>query len=201
VRGSAGELDRHESTRTPSVPASLAPPPAPALQVEPLTSAVTRLHVSVSPAFLEKLEAARLALSRSLPGASAEDVLSAGLDLLLERDAMRKGLVAKPRPAPPEDQAAPGATHLPAAVRREVWKRDRGCCQWPVDSGGVCGSRVRVQFDHIDMRVDGGKPTARNTRLLCDVHNRLAARQRLGDRIMNKYCRDPRQVELGGSVG
>jgi hypothetical protein len=188
-----------------SVPASpaaaLASAPAPRLEVEPLTPAVTRLHLSVSPAFLEKLEAARLALSHSLPGASAEDVLSAGLDLLLERDARRQGLVAKPRPAPPEDEAAPGATHLPAAVRREVWKRDGGCCQWPVDSGGVCGSRVRVQFDHIDMRVDGGKPTASNARLLCDVHNRLAARQRLGDRAMNRYCRDPRQVELGGSTG
>jgi hypothetical protein len=41
--------------------------------------------MTISPAFLEKLEAARLALSHSMPGASAEDVLSAGLDLLLER--------------------------------------------------------------------------------------------------------------------
>jgi len=47
---------------------------------------VTRIHLSVSPAFLEKLEASRLALSHSLPGASDEDVLTAGLDLLLERD-------------------------------------------------------------------------------------------------------------------
>jgi hypothetical protein len=193
---SPDEPRRGPETRTPSVPASSALPPVP-LQVEPLTPTVTRLHVSVSPAFLEKLEVARLALSHSLPGASAEDVLSAGLDLLLARDAKRKGLVAKPRPAPPEDEAMPGAPNIPAAVKRAVWKRDDGCCQFPLDSGGVCGSRLDVQFDHLDMRVDGGKPTVANTRVACGFHDRLAARLRLGNRLMNRYCRDPRQVELG----
>jgi hypothetical protein len=157
---------------------------------------VTRIHVSVSPAFLEKLEAARLALSHSLPGASDEDVLSAGLDLVLERDAKRKGLVEHPRTSPPAEQATPGASYVPAAVRREVWHRDGGCCQWKLDSGGVCGSRVRLQFDHVIMRVDGGRPIAAHLRLLCGAHNLLAARQRLGDRVMNRYCRDPRQAEL-----
>ena len=166
------------------------------MEIVPLTPTETRLHMTISPAFLEKLEAARLALSHSMPGASAEQVLSAGLDLLLARDARRKGLVAKPRPAPPQERAEPGAAHIPAAVKREVWRRDGGCCQWPVQSGGVCGSRVRVQFDHLVMRVEGGKPTSANLRLLCDRHNRLAARERLGDGIMNRYCRDPRQAEL-----
>src|SRR5512142_2558450 len=55
----------------------------PALRIEPLTPTVTRLHVSVSPAFVEKLEAARLALSHAMPGASAEEILAAGLDLHL----------------------------------------------------------------------------------------------------------------------
>ena len=60
------------------------------------------MHLTVSPAFLEKLEEARLALSHSLPGATVEDVLSAGLDLILDRDRKRKGLVANPRSAPVE---------------------------------------------------------------------------------------------------
>ena len=171
----------------------------PSLRAEPLTPTETRLHLTVSPGFLEKLEAARLAVSHSMPGASAEEVLSAGLDLLLERDARRKGLVAKQRPAPPEERAQPGAAYIPAAVKREVWKRDGGCCQWPLQSGGVCGSRLRVQLDHIVMRVEGGKPIPAQVRLLCDLHNRLAARERLGDRLMDRYCRDPRQAELAGA--
>jgi hypothetical protein len=33
--------------------------------------------------------------------------------------------------------------HVPAEIRRAVWKRDEGKCQWPVESGGTCGSKLR----------------------------------------------------------
>jgi hypothetical protein len=152
---------------------------------EPLTADLRRLHVTVSRRFLEKLEAARLALSHARPGASAEDILEAGLDLLLARDAKRKGQVEKPRaksrPANPE--------HLPAHVKREVWKRDEGRCQWELDSGGVCGSTMRVQFDHRVPRARGGPSTVGNVRLLCATHNQLAARRAFGDRWMDRYVR------------
>ena len=121
-------------SEAPSVAPAL-PAPVRPMAVEPLTASQVRLHLTVPPEFLEKLEAARLALSHSMPGASAVDVITAGLDLLLQRDAKRKGLVESPRPAPPEEQAEPGAAHVPAAVRREVWERDGGCCQWPVSLG------------------------------------------------------------------
>jgi hypothetical protein len=32
--------------------------------------------------------------------------------------------------------------------------------------------------------------------VLCELHNKLAARQKLGHALMNRYCRDPRQPEL-----
>ena len=131
-------LDEPESTIGATLTPPLAPAdPTPALRVEPLTASERRVHLTVSPAFLEKLEEARLALSHSLPGATVEDVLSAGLDLLLDRDRKRKGLVANPRPAPAEALAEPGAPYVPAAVRREVWQRDQGKCQWKLASGGI----------------------------------------------------------------
>src|SRR5574341_226110 len=54
-------------------------------------------HVTVSKRFLEKLEAARDALSHSHPGTDVEAILEAGLDLVIERAAKRRRLVAKPR--------------------------------------------------------------------------------------------------------
>jgi hypothetical protein len=189
-----GEL---ASTDGLCAPPAAAPAPVRPVAVEPLTASQARLHMTVSPGFLAKLEAARLALSHSMPGASAEEVLTAGLDLLLQRDAKRKGLVEHPRPAPPEEDAVPGAPSISAAVRREAWKRDGGCCSWPLDGGGVCGSRLRLQLDHVVPRVEGGLPVLSNVRVLCEVHNKLAARERLGDRLMDRYCRDPRQVERG----
>jgi hypothetical protein len=70
----------------PTEPAQALPaprsPPSPSTS-EPLTEALSRLHLTVSKDFLRKLEAARDALSHSRPGASADEILEAGLDLLL----------------------------------------------------------------------------------------------------------------------
>ena len=48
--------------------------------------------------------------------------------------------------------ASPGSRsrYIPVAVRREVWRRDDGCCSY-VDphSGRRCGSRYRLEIDHV----------------------------------------------------
>ena len=157
-----------------------APPP---MKVEPLTPDLHRIHMTVSKQFLDKLARARAGQSHAQPGASREQVLEAALDLLLEQQARRRGEVKRPqknpRPASPE--------HVTAAVRREVWARDQGKCQWPVDGGGVCGSTLRLEVDHVVPRGRGGPSTADNCRLTCRVHNDLAARQVYGDAHMDLF--------------
>ncbi len=186
-----------EPRPTVSPTETLAPAPSrPARRdgAEPLTAELSRLHVTVSRRFLEKLEAARAALSHARPGATAEEILEAGLDLLLERQAKRKGMTEKPRK---ESRSAKSDT-LPAHVKRQVWIRDGGRCQWPVDSGGVCGSTLRVEFDHVVPRARGGPSTVDGVRLLCRFHNDLAARRAFGDDWMNRFTR--KRAEKG-SVG
>src|SRR5512133_3286713 len=96
--------------RPANLVAPLALRPAPPASVQPLTSEARRLHVTVSKRFLEKLEVARDALSHSHPGADAEAILEAGLDLLIERAAKKKGLSTRPRTRPqPERAAAPSS--------------------------------------------------------------------------------------------
>jgi hypothetical protein len=165
---------------------------APRMVAQPLTADAHRLHVTVSKRFLAKLEAARDALSHSHPGAPAEEILEAGLDLLLERAAKRKGLVKRPRPATvPAAAAAESANprHVPAAVRREVFLRDEGKCQWPLADGGICGSTHRVELDHIVPVGRGGSSTASQMRTLCRFHNDLAARAVYGDELMDHFTR------------
>ncbi|WP_242393578.1 HNH endonuclease signature motif containing protein [Anaeromyxobacter oryzisoli] len=170
--------------------------------VEPLSADLRRLHFNVSRRFLEKLDAARDALSHSHPGAGTEEILEAGLDLLLARSAKRKGLVQKPlaerRPSQPD--------HIPAAVKRAVWIRDGGRCQYPLDSGGICGSTYQLEFDHRKAQALGGRPTIKNIRLLCRAHNQRAAREVFGDALMDRYTRrsngeifDPASVEPPGT--
>ena len=69
---------------------------------------------------------------------------------------------------------------IPARVRRAVWRRDHGMCQWPLDAGGVCGSTGRCELDHVEPRALGGPPTVANVRVLCDFHYHLAARRSFG---------------------
>jgi hypothetical protein len=159
--------------------------------VEPLTADLRRLHVTVSRRFLAKLDEARSALSHSHPGAGAEEILEAGLDLILADQARRKGLSAKPRKQPRPS----GPAHVPARVKREVWKRDGGRCQWPITGkdGDVCGSTLRVEFDHVVPRARDGPSTTDGIRLLCAFHNNLAARQVFGDRWMDRFARAGRR--------
>ena len=157
--------------------------PAPTLSV-PLTADLRRLHVTVSKRFLAKLDAARDALSHSHPGATTEALLEVGLDLVLARHRERRGIGAaagaKGRPA------APG--RIRATVKREVWSRDAGRCQWPLDGGGICGSTTRLEYDHVVPRGLGGSSDAPNVRLLCRFHNQCAARQVYGDDLMARFA-------------
>jgi 5-methylcytosine-specific restriction endonuclease McrA len=54
---------------------------------------------------------------------------------------------------------------IPETVRLFVWRRDEGQCV-------RCGSRERLEFDHIIPIVAGGGNTERNIQLLCEACNR-----------------------------
>jgi Holliday junction DNA helicase RuvB len=58
-----------------------------------------------------------------------------------------------------------GRGSIPSDVRREVWRRDGGKC-------AKCGSRERLEYDHIIPVTRGGSNTARNIELLCEACNR-----------------------------
>jgi hypothetical protein len=68
-----------------------------------------------------------------------------------------------------------------------VWSRDERQCTWPLDSGGICGSTLRLEIDHIVPRGRGGPSTVDNSRLTCKFHNMLAARQVYGDDWMDRF--------------
>jgi hypothetical protein len=61
--------------------------------------------------------------------------------------------------------AAPRRAAIPQRVRHEVWRRDRGSCV-------ECGSRARLEFDHIIPVSRGGSNTTRNIELRCEPCNR-----------------------------
>jgi 5-methylcytosine-specific restriction endonuclease McrA len=133
---------------------------------------------------LEKIAAARDALSHSRPDATTDEILEAALDLLLAKASKAKGLVDRPlkNPRPSNDE-----DHIPAHVKREVMKRDGGRCQFRLASGEICGCTRHLQFDHVKPLALGGLSTVDNVRLLCRSHNLEAARRVFGDAVMDHY--------------
>lgn len=157
--------------------------------IEPLTAAEHRLHLTVSPEFLEMLDACKKALSHTMPGADAAAVLAEGMKLLLAKDAKKKGLVAKPRPRKALGRRRFQTRYLPADVRRAIWQRDQGRCQWPLEKGGVCSSEFQPELDHIHGYRPGEPVKLEDLRVLCHHHNQLHARQVFGDAYMRAFRR------------
>jgi hypothetical protein len=141
------------------------------------------MHLTVSKAFLKKLDAARDALAHSMPGATRENVLEAALDVLIAQRGRRTGLTARPqktiRTSKPD--------HIPARVRREVWRRDGGRCTFVLASGERCGSTHQLELDHVVPRALGGPSTAGNLRIRCG-HNLEEARRIFGDGLIDAYA-------------
>ncbi|BDG01956.1 HNH endonuclease [Anaeromyxobacter oryzae] len=189
--GSPAELlDAKVPARNVNAPSSRADQPT----FEPLTADLRRIHLTVTKRFEAKVAAARDALSHTRPGASTEEVLEAALDLLLDRAAKRRGLVQKPR----REKRPSKPDHIAAEVKREVWVRDGGCCQWALENGGICGSRHRLQYDHIHPKALGGPSTIENVRLLCRRHNLLSARRILGNAWMERFAPARKATAAGG---
>jgi len=69
--------------------------------------------------------------------------------------------------------------HIPAAVKREVWRRDEGRCAF-VGPHGRCRERGMLEYHHREPFAAGGKATASNVTLLCRAHNSLEADRYFG---------------------
>jgi hypothetical protein len=83
---------------------------------------------------------------------------------------------------------APQSRTVPAAVRREVWKRDGGCCAWVGPDGRRCGSRWKLEIDHVDPYGRGGpSDDPDKLRLLCARHNARYAEQVYGSAHMSRF--------------
>lgn len=160
-------------------------PPSEWQAVMPLSLERVRIGFDAALALMTLIERAQRVLRHKYPEGRLEDVLRDALETLIERKDPQKRLGLKDgenggEPAPsmePRFLAAwRGGRYIPARVKRAVWQRDEGRCTWRFDDGRPCGSRDALEFDHVRPFAKGGRSDdARNVRLLCRLHNRMAA--------------------------
>jgi hypothetical protein len=91
----------------------------------------------------------------------------------------------------PERSVPPGARfhrttrrsrYVPAAVRCEVYLRDRGQCSFVSVDGRRCEARSFLELDHIEPWAALGATVTGNLRVRCRAHNALHARNCFGAR-------------------
>ena len=89
---------------------------------------------------------------------------------------------------------------VPAAVRREVWERDGGRCTFTGPGGRRCGSRWKLELDHVVPFARGGDFTTGNLTLRCREHNLFHAQACFGREHMARFRRrtdEPAKVAPG----
>ena len=152
------------STGAPRAPLRLPTPPI----VRPLAPERYRVQFSIGPETHQKLRRLQDLLRHTLPSGDVAEIFDRGLTLLL-KEVERQKLAAVDRPRRPS-AVNPTSRHVPAAAKREVWKRDQGRCAF-VGTEGRCEERGFLEFHHVIPFAEGGPTTAGNLQLRCRAHN------------------------------
>ncbi len=158
---------------------SLPPRPRPAM-VTPLAPERYKVQFTVSAETHDKLRRAQDLLRHVIPNGDPAVIFDRALTLLLA-DLERARLAATARPRTAKKTSA-GSRHIPAAVRRDVWKRDGGQCAF-VGTQGRCTERGFLEFHHVEPYSAGGPAVVENVALRCRAHNVYEAELYFGDRL------------------
>ena len=146
--------------------------------IEPLAPGLYKVQFTLSGETHEKLRRVRDLIRHKIPTADVAVIFDLALSrLLTDLEKRRTGTVTRPRTVPPRRV---DSRHIPASVKRNVWKRDAGRCAF-VGSQGRCTETAFLEFHHVKPYAAGGKATAENIQLRCRPHNAYEAELFFGD--------------------
>jgi 5-methylcytosine-specific restriction endonuclease McrA len=214
IAATSAEPTRSEPCGPAVIPALEASPPpkVPRPTVRPVSADSYSLSVTLDAAFKAEIDELAALLGHKVASGHLGEVLRIAVQCAIEKYGKRKGAkpVRKTAPAAAEE-AVQGAvqdverresasraarSHVPAAVRREVWARDGGQCTWLGLDGQRCPARTKLELDHIEPVALGGRSSAENLRLTCKAHNFLHAERTFGREYMARFRRVKRQEEV-----
>jgi 5-methylcytosine-specific restriction endonuclease McrA len=186
--------------------------------VEPLAPSRYKVQFTASAELRDKLERLQALLRSDIPDGDLGAVVDRAVTETLQRlEARRYAKRTAPRHATRTSQRATStrrltsdraavprssttpsqgafehSRHIPAAIRRAVYERDRGRCRYVDDTGRRCPERDRLEYHHRYPFGMGGGHTIENVRLMCRTHNLYLAEHDYGRKTMAAY-RNPIQ--------
>lgn len=161
-------------------------PPVPVLR--PLAPERFKVQFTIGRETHDKLRRAQDLLRHAVPDGDPAAILDRALTVLLEQlERAKAGAARRPRPARAPQN---GSRHIPATVRRAVWKRDQGRCAFEGNEGR-CGETAFLEFHHLIPFTRGGPATPENIQLRCRAHNQYHAVEEFGARALLSRERAP----------
>ena len=127
-------------------------PPAPSPTIEPVAAERYAVRFTASSSLVAKLdELEALRSHRPAEARAVETMLEEAVDLLIAKERKVRFAVGRtPRRAAARKDSGTGrqSRHIPAPIRREVYERDGGCCQFlDPASGRRCGAKWQLTYE------------------------------------------------------
>jgi hypothetical protein len=88
---------------------------------------------------------------------------------------------------PPVAVGHVGRQAIPAKIRKMVFQRGKGKCEYRSPDGRVCGSQHRLEINHKIAVALGGTNELFNLELNCRNHNILHAQYAIGQEWMERF--------------
>jgi 5-methylcytosine-specific restriction endonuclease McrA len=176
---------------SPAIAAAAPRPTAPVRRaLEPLSADRFGVRFTADAEFCELLEEVRALASYREPGGDLLSLMKRGLasyrrELQNERFGVgRRPRLARSQRTESAEAAGYRSRNIPAAVARQVYIRDGGCCTFCSEDGRRCGARRFLELDHVTPWAARGESTIENLRLRCRAHNQHAARSYFGAELV-----------------
>ena len=154
--------------------------------VAPLAPERYRVQFTIGKEAERKLRRLQELLKREIPGGDPAVIFDRALTVLLEKVESRKhGMTARPRaPKSVVPASTASSRHMPAAVRREVVRRDAGQCAFVAMDGRRCTERAFIEYHHARTpHAHGGEATPENIALHCRTHNAYEGSRMFGPHL------------------
>ena len=145
--------------------------------VAPLSPERYKLQLTMSKETHEKLRRIQDLMRHTNPTGDPAVIFDRAITMLL--NSLEKAKLAatdRPRRSAPalsetrKSGKSGQSRHIPAAVKREVWRRDAGRCAF-IGDAGRCTETGCLEYHHVVPFADGGAASASNIQLRCRAHN------------------------------
>ncbi len=170
----------------------LSPQEIPQEKLRPINSETFELRIALPKVVQQKIEKLKMLMGANKSHLETIDALNEALDIAIQ--SYEKKYKASELKVSATKVPALGkilkthSQYISVHTKRRIWRRDQGQCSFidPLNNH-QCGSRFRLEIDHITPKALGGTNDFTNLRLVCRAHNQFAAIKEFGMQKMERF--------------